>query len=354
MKFSPVTKKRIKRFKSIKRGYYSFIVFAIVLVFTLFAELFINNRALYVKYEGKSYFPTYGAFIPGSTFGQKDEEGNLAKFETNYRKLQERFKEEGGDNYVVMPFLSHYNAREYHVIKDQDWPYAPSDEHILGTDANGRDIVALVVYGFRIAFLFSLAVLVVTYSVGIVVGCLMGYIGGWFDIMVHRLIEIWSNVPYLYAIIFVSALLEKSFTNLFFITVFFQWMSMTMYMRSTTYKEKGREYVQAAKSIGASNMRIVLRHVLPNAVSVIVTFIPFTLAGGMGLLTALDYLGFGLDTAKYPSWGDLLSQAREYLLDAYWIGGSVVVMMVIILSLVTFIGEAVREAYDPKKHTYYE
>ena len=348
-KFSPTTQRQIQRFKSIKRGYFSFLLLTIILVLTIFAELWINNKALLVKYNGEYYFPTYGAVIPAKTFGQNVGTGDE---ETNYRKLQAAFKEEGKDNYVIMPFVP-FGSREFHKVEGKEWPLAPGDGHLLGTDEQGRDIVAQLFYGFRIAFFYALIVLLLTFALGIILGCLMGFWGGKFDLFFQRLIEVWANMPYLYGIMIVASLIGTSFLSLVFVSVFFSWTRMTWYMRTATYKEKNRDYVMAARALGASDWRIITKHIIPNSITLVITFAPFILADGISNLTALDFLGFGI-SAEYPSWGNLLKQGQDYLQDAYWIGGSILVAMTLILVLVTFIGEAIREAYDPKKHTFYE
>lgn len=344
---TPVTKKKLQRFRSIKRGYYSFILLMLLIGLSMIAELFINNKALMVSYEGKTYYPIFADIYPGTTFGFDYE------YETNYRHLKKRFKEEGGKNKVIMPLVE-FNAYE-NDFKDGVYPPTPpswSDGHYLGTDSTGRDVLARLVFGFRTAMAFSVILLLVNYIIGITIGCLMGFAGGWFDLIVQRIIEIWSNVPFLYIVIIISSIMVPNFNVLIGILAFFGWMGMTWYMRTTTYKEKAREYVMAAKSLGASRARIIFNHILPNSVSVIVTFIPFSIAGGILSLTALDFLGFGLP-APTPSWGELLSQGKKYL-DAKWISVSVVLFMVFILMMVTFVGEAIREAFDPKKHTTYE
>jgi microcin C transport system permease protein len=310
------------------------------------AEMLVNNRALMVSYQGKLYFPTYGAFLPGSTFGLGYD------YETNYREPRTRF-DESGDGWVLMPPVP-YNAFENDLREMTYPPYPPSfaTRHFLGTDTTGRDIVARLVYGFRIAIGFSLVLLLCNYLIGIAVGCAMGFWGGAFDLFFQRVIEVWSNVPFLYVIMIVASIMVPTFWTLTFVMVLFGWMSMTWYMRTSTYKEKTRDYVMAARALGASSTRIVARHILPNTVSVIVTFIPFSIASGITALTALDYLGFGL-LPPTPSWGDLLSQGTENL-DSPWIVTSVVTAMIVILLMVTYIGEAIREAFDPKRFTFYE
>ena len=347
MRLNPLTLKKIRRFKSIRRGYVSFILFSVMILFSLGAELFINSKALVVRYEGHTYFPTYGRILPGTVFGLGYD------YETNYRDLKARFASEGKGNWVLMPVVP-YNAYENDLREDAFPPFPPSaaSRHFLGTDNTGRDILARLVYGFRIAILFSLALLFTNYTIGVSIGCAMGYFGGRFDLFFQRIIEIWSNVPFLYVIIIISSVVVPNFLILILIMAFFGWIGMTWTMRTVTYKEKEREYVLAARALGASNTRIIFRHILPNTVAVIVTFAPFSVSGGIVSLTSLDYLGFGLPPPT-PSWGELLQQGWTAM-DAWWIAGSVIVAMIFTLVAVTFIGEAVREAFDPKLHTIYE
>jgi microcin C transport system permease protein len=357
LRLAPQTIKQIRRFRALKRGYYSLLVLVALLLASIVAELLINSRALVVHYEGEWYFPTYGAYLPGTTFGLDYQ------YETNYRELAERFAEDRGaartagreppGNWLLLPPVP-YNAFETDFRTDAFPPYPPSfdNKHFLGTDVTGRDIFARLIYGFRLAMAFSLILLACNYAVGIALGCAMGYFGGVFDLLFQRLIEIWSNVPFLYIIMIVASIIVPNFWTLVLVMLIFGWMSMTWYMRTSTYKEKAREYVAAARALGASNGRIVLSHILPNTISIIVTFIPFSVATGVTALTALDYLGFGLPPPT-PSWGELLAQGTQNL-QAPWIVTSVVAAMTIVLLMVTFIGEAIREAFDPKQFTYYE
>lgn len=347
-KLNPLTIKQLKRFRTIKRGYYSLILLTILIFISIFAELLISNRALFVKYEGNYFFPTYGDIIPGSTFGLDYE------YETNYRQLAKIFNENEDENFVLLPIVP-FNAYENDLKNDSFPPFKPSlgDKHYLGTDKTGRDITARLVYGFRIAIFFSIILLFTSYIIGVSIGCMMGYFGGFFDLFFQRIIEIWTNIPYLYAIIIVSSIVVPNFFSLLGIMAFFGWISITWYMRTATYKEKSREYTLAAKALGASNSRIIFKHILPNTISLIITFIPFSIASAITALTALDYLGFGLPPPT-PSWGQLLSEGAEYTIDAIWIGASVITALVAVLVMVTFIGEAIREAFDPKMHTTYE
>jgi len=347
IRLDPLTIKKLKRFQSIKRGYYSAITLTVVILFSFAAELFINSRALIVKYNGRLYFPTYGAIMPGKTFGLDYD------YETNYRDLKKIFKERAQGNWLLLPVVP-YNAFENDLPDDQYPPTPPSRQsrHFFGTDSTGRDITARLVYGFRIAISFALILLFCNYTIGITIGCIMGYAGGKFDLFFQRIIEIWSNVPFLYIIIIVSSIMIPNFFSLVFIMLFFGWMSMTWYMRTATYKEKSREYVLAAKALGASDLYIIFHHILPNTISIIVTFIPFSIAHAIVALTSLDYLGFGLP-APTPSWGELLAQGTANL-ESLWIVSSVIASMIALLTMVTFVGEAIREAYDPKKYTVYE
>ncbi|MDY6904583.1 MAG: ABC transporter permease subunit [Thermodesulfobacteriota bacterium] len=344
---SPLTAKKIKRFRSVRRGYWSLVIFCCLILLSLAAELLINNRAIAVYYNGHLYLPTYGDIIPGTTFGFD------YRHETDYRDLAKRIRQHTAGNWILMPPVP-YNPYENDFSQDGYPPTKPSltDRHFLGTDTAGRDVLARLVYGFRIAVFFSLALLTVNYVIGVAIGSAMGYWGGKFDLFLQRVIEVWHNIPLLYVIIIVSSIMVPNFTMLLGIMVFFGWISLTWIMRTVTYKEKERDYTLAARSLGASDSRIIFSHILPNTVSIIVTFAPFSVAEGIIALTSLDYLGFGL-APPTPSWGELLQQGWANM-QAWWIAGSVVIAMIWTLAMVTFTGEAVREAFDPKMHTVYE
>jgi len=344
---NPVTRRKLKRFISIRRGFWSFLIITGLILFSFAAELFINSRALAVRYQGTWYFPTYGHMIPGTTFDRDYQ------YETDYRELKDLFQQAGQGDFVILPPVP-YNPYENDLRLNQYPPFPPSikDRHFLGTDNVGRDILARLVYGFRTAILFSFFLLMINYTIGIFIGCAMGYFGGRFDLFFQRIIEIWSNIPFLYVIIIVSSILVPSFMILLLIMAFFGWISITWVMRTMTYKEKEREYVLAVRSLGASHFRIIFRHIIPNTISVIVTYAPFAISSGIVALTSLDYLGFGLP-APTPSWGELLSQGWQNM-EAWWISASVVGALVVTLMTVTFAGEGIREAFDPKQHTIYE
>ncbi|MCZ6675137.1 MAG: ABC transporter permease subunit, partial [Verrucomicrobia bacterium] len=232
-------------------------------------------------------------------------------------------------------------------------------KHLLGTDTTGRDILARLLYGFRTAILFAGIFTLLVFLFGIFTGCIMGFIGGWTDLVGQRLIEIWSNVPFLFVVLIINSIVPSSLpvsTRIFIlmiIMVAFSWMGLTYYMRTGTYREKARDYIAAAKVLGASSGRIIFKHILPNSIATVITFIPFTVVSGITAVTALDFLGFGLPPPT-PSMGELLKQGVASLTIAPWIVASAFTALVITLTLITFIGEAVREAFDPKKFTIYQ
>ncbi|MDX1304068.1 MAG: ABC transporter permease subunit [Photobacterium sp.] len=345
MRINPLTLKKIKRFKEIRRGYLSFLILSCLLILSLFAEFLINSQALVVRYSGDYYFPVMSDVRPGTDFGL-----DYSK-EADYRELQQLFEQQNGDNFVILPLVP-WNPYEQDFSGEYP-PTAPSfdDQHYLGTDTIGRDILARLFYGFRIAMGFALTTMVISYAIGVSVGCAMGFWGGKFDLIAQRFIEVWSMVPFLYVIMILVSITRPTFTLFVAINVLFGWMGMTWYMRTMTYKESAREYVMAARALGASTARIVFRHILPNTMVMIVTLAPFTIAANITALTALDYLGLGL-MPPTPSWGDLLQQGKSNL-DSPWIASSVVAAIVMVLVMVTFIGEAIREAFDPKKYTRY-
>ncbi len=353
IKLNPQTIKRLRRFRDIKRGYYSFLFLLGLLIITSLGELVVNSRALVVSYEGTLYFPTYSAFRPGTDFGLEYD------YETNYRDLQQKFSADDSGNWVIMPLVP-YNPLENNAKDGVFKPSPPSmaDSHFLGTDTTSRDILARLFYGTRIALWFSIGFMISVYATGIAIGCAMGYFGGTFDLLFQRFIEIWSNIPFLYMVIIVFSVIPSTFsitariTILLAVMVLFSWTSMTYYMRTETYKEKARDYVAAARVIGASNTRIIFRHILPNVLSTLVTFMPFTVVSAITAITALDFLGFGLPPPT-PSLGELLRQGTATLRTAPWIVMSAFGTLVILLTVVTFIGEAVRESFDPKKFTIY-
>jgi microcin C transport system permease protein len=357
VRLNPLTVRKLKRFRSLRRGYYSFLLLVVLTVLSLGAELLISDKAVAVRYQGEWSFPTYSAVRLGADFGIEGEE---ARTPVSYRELKQRFEAEGAGNKVFMPlvpFGPYENTAFEGILKAM--PPSAERGHYLGTDSTGRDILARLVYGFRTAILFAIAFTALTYLIGISLGCMMGYFGGLFDLLFQRIIEIWSNIPFLYMVIIVFSVIPGTYSIgarigiLLTIMVLFSWTFMTYYMRTETYREKARDYASAAKVLGASSARIIFRHILPNTISTVVTFIPFTVIAAITYVTALDFLGWGLPPPT-PSIGELLKQGTATLTTAPWIVSSAFAALVFILTVVTFIGEAIREAFDPRKFTTYK
>jgi len=353
-KFNPLTIKKLKRFREIRRGYYSAVLLICLTVGSFFAELLINDRAIFISYQGQWHFPTYADVEVGSTYGLT---GIDAVVPVDYRALQAFF--EGTENTVIMPLIPwgpNTNDALDGILKTQAPDF--SRKHFLGTDTTGRDVLSRLIYGFRTAIFFALAFTALTYLIGVTIGCAMGYFGGIFDLLFQRIIEIWSNIPFLYMVIIVFSIIPASFevstriTILLFIMVLFSWTGLTYYMRTETYKEKSRDYTAAALVLGASTSRVIFKHIMPNTIATMITFVPFTVVSAITAITALDFLGWGLPPPT-PSIGELLKQGTANLTTAPWIVSSAFAALVFILAVVTFIGEAVREAFDPRKFTRY-
>ena len=341
-------KKAFARFKSIKRGYYSFLFVCLLIFFALILEFFLNNRALVVKYQDNYYVPVISGFYSGDFFGLSYE------YEVNYRKLQQVFQQENKGNWLIMPFIP-YHPNESIFQKNTNPPYPPSltHFHLIGTDTNGRDILVRLFYGFRIALFFSLGLYVITVLMGVVIGCLMGYFGGFIDLFFQRLVEMWASLPTLYIIIILAALITPSPTILMIILALVNWTGITYLMRAEIYREKGKQYCEAARSMGASHLRIIFRHLLPNSMVPLVAALPFQIIAGIGALTSLDYLGYGVPIPT-ASWGELLRQGQASFSYAPWILLAPAIATIFILLLFSFIGEALREALDPKQFNFYK
>ena len=319
------------------------------MVLSFFSEYLANHRAIVVSYEGKWYFPTW-KFLPMATFGQEDEFG-ANDTEANYRAMAEQFR--ATRNWVIMPPIP-FNPTENDLdFYTESPPHPPDARHLLGTDGQGRDILARLLYGFRLSILFALTVTILSMSLGVVVGCLQGYIGGRFDLISQRFVEVWSTLPDLYIIILMGVFFKPSFGLLTTCLVLFAWIGITYYMRAEMYREKAREYALAARAMGAGPLRIVFVHLLPNCLTPIVTLAPFAIIGGIFSLTALDFLGYGLP-APTPSWGELIEQAIDSSnRGKMWLVISPFAAIVVTLTLVTLIGESIREAFDPRQYSRY-
>ena len=337
-----VFQRRWRKFKTLKRGWYSFIALVTLYLISLANPLLINNKALIVKYEGEYYFPAIGQFNQGRDFGQR------IIGEADYRMLQVQFEEEAGDNWVLMP-LYPFHPNES-LLDDPNLPgrppHFPTAEHWLGTDNRGRDVLARLAYGFRISITFALGVVILSYLVGMSVGQLLGYFGGRVDIYGQRLVEIWSGLPFLYTVIIISSIVTPSVLILILILATFRWMGISLYMRGEVYREKARDYVAAAIAQGESHNSIMFRHILPNSLTPIVSFAPFALVAAISSLVSLDFLGFGLP-APTASWGEMVSQGLQNITKWHLIVFPLTALF-FTLMMVVFIGEAIREAFDPK------
>lgn len=341
-----IFQKRLKRFKSVKRGYYSFIIMAVLYGLSFLNPLLVNNKALAVSYKGEMHFPAFGAFYDRAYFGQE------GYGEADYRELKESLKGDT-EGWVLMPFYP-YSPYEHLLrdLKDRGLtvPSAPDRHNWLGTDNRGRDVFARLVYGFNISLTFGIVVTFFSYLIGISIGAVLGYFGGKVDLFGQRLIEIFSGIPFLYAIMLITAFLEPSFGLLIFLLVFLRgWIGQTYYIRGMFFKEKRKDYVAASLSMGAKNRRIMFKHILPNSLTPVITFAPFAIVGYIFTLVSLDYLGFGL-APPTPSWGELLGQGKEDI-TKWWLISSPLVAILGTLLTINFIGEGLREAFDPKVHS---
>ncbi|MBM4409689.1 MAG: ABC transporter permease subunit [Chloroflexi bacterium] len=348
-----IFQRRLRKFRRLRRGYWSFLLILAAYLSSFALPMVANNVALLVKYEGRYYVPLV-TYQPASAFGQ----GAIG--EPDYRELREAFAREGRGNWVVVPAYP-YGPNESLLDQAGAPPHAPSSRHYFGTDDRGRDVLVRLAYGFNISMTFALLVTSLGLLAGVAAGALLGYLGGKVDIIGQRAIEIWSSLPFLYTIIIISSivvpvylpgrgpLLQPSFWLLVAILTLFDWMGITYYIRGEFYREKARDYVGAAIVTGVSRSAIMFRHILPNALTPVVSFAPFMVVANIGSLVALDFLGFGLP-APTPSWGELIGQGMANL-TKWWLVFFPLGALFMTLLLVVFIGEAVREAFDPKEYS---
>lgn len=348
-----IFRRRLRKFRRLKRGYWSFLFIAAVYVISFFLPVLANNVALVVRYEGESYFPIL-QFYPAGTFGQ-DVIG-----EPDYRALHATFAQSNSGNWALMPPYP-YGPNESLLDVPGFPPHPPSRAHPFGTDDRGRDVLVRLAYGFNISLTFAILVLAIAYSIGVAVGGLLGYLSGKIDLLGQRVIEVWSSLPFLYTIIIVSSIviptyvpgrmqvLQPSFLLLIVILAAFEWMGITYYIRGEFYREKAKDYVAGAIVTGVSDPGIMFRHILPNALTPVVSFAPFTIVANISALVALDFLGFGLPPPT-PSWGELIGQGMANLTKPWLVFFPLGVLFLTLL-LVVFIGEAVREAFDPKEYS---
>jgi microcin C transport system permease protein len=338
MKVSPLTLRRWQNFKANKRGYWSLWIFLALFGISLVAEFVANDRPFLVYFEGEFYAPIFKAY-PETTFGSNFET------ETEFKDpfVQDLINERG---WMIWP-LVRYNHRSFVWDLPEPAPSAPNARHWLGTDDQARDVVARLIYGFRISVLFGLVLTGISAVIGVAAGAVQGYFGGWTDLLFQRFIEIWSGLPTLYLLIILASIIEPNFWWLLGIMLLFSWMGFVGVVRAEFLRARNFDYVRAARALGATNTVIMYRHVLPNAMVATITFLPFILTGGITTLTALDFIGFGLPAGS-ASLGELLAQGKANL-QAPWLGLTGFFSIAIMLSLLVFVGEAVRDAFDPRK-----
>jgi len=338
MSLAPLTKRRLTQFKANKRGYISLWIFLILFVLTLFAEFIANDKPLLIQYAGQYYFPMFKEY-PETTFGGDFET------ETNYRDpfVKELIDKKGWMVWPLIPYS--YNTVNYDLPVPA--PAPPSTENWLGTDDQGRDVLARLIYGFRISVLFGLTLTLFSTFFGVAAGAIQGYFGGLTDLIFQRFMEIWSGMPVLYLLIILASLVQPTFWWLLILMLLFSWMALVPVVRAEFLRARNLDYVRAARALGLATPRIIYRHVLPNAMVATLTFMPFILNGSITTLTSLDFLGFGLPLGS-PSLGEMLNQGKNNL-QAPWLGITAFLVLAVMLTLLIFIGEAVRDAFDPRK-----
>ena len=359
---SPINKRRWQNFKANKRGYWSFWIFLVLFFVTLFAEFIANNKPILVSYDGHWYAPIF-RYYPETAFGGEFET------EADYRDpyLVKKIAEKNG--YMIFPPI-HYSYSTNNLDLPTPAPSPPTwmlsekqckdvaerkgvngcaglEQNWFGTDDQGRDVLARAIYGFRISVLFGLVLTIVSSVIGVSAGAVQGYFGGWTDLLFQRFIEIWTSIPSLYLLLIISSVLAPGFFVLLGILLLFSWVSLVGLVRAEFLRARNFEYVQAARALGVSNIVLMIRHLLPNAMVATLTYLPFILSSSVMTLTALDFLGFGLPPGS-PSLGELLSQAKANV-QAPWLGITGFFTVAILLSLLIFIGEGVRDAFDPRK-----
>jgi microcin C transport system permease protein len=360
LKLSPLNRRRLQNFKANRRGYWSFWIFMILFVVTLFAECLANDRPIVAMYKGEILFPIVVDY-PEEKFG-----GFLAQTDYRASVIADEINAHGW--MVWPPIRFSYNTHNLDLpvpapspptwmlddaqcrpiaertggtgCRDIEWNW-------LGTDDQGRDVLARVIYGFRLSVLFGLTLAIISSIVGVIAGAVQGYFGGWTDLILQRVIEIWNSIPSLYLLIIISAVITPGFFVLLGILLLFSWVALVGVVRAEFLRARNFEYVRAARALGLSNLTIMFKHLLPNAMVATLTFLPFILNGSITTLTSLDFLGFGLPPGS-PSLGELLSQGKANV-QAPWLGLSGFAVIAIMLSLLIFVGEAVRDAFDPRK-----
>ena len=338
MKISPLNQRRLHNFKSNKRGFYSFWIFSFLFIVSIFADFFSNDKPLLIKFDQEYYFPIINEY-PETIFGGDFET------EADYRdpyviKLIEN------KGWILMPLIPYtYNT----IVRDLNVPAPapPSKKNWLGTDDQARDVLARLIYGFRISILFGFTLTFFSMIIGVSAGAIQGYFGGRIDLFFQRFMEIWSAIPTLYVLIILASIVQPNFWWLLMILLLFSWMGYVGVVRAEFLRARNLDYVRAAKALGVSNKTIMLRHLLPNATIATITFLPFSLSASVTALSGLDFLGFGLPPGS-ASLGEMVNQGRNNL-QAPWLGLTSFFTLGLMLGLLVFVGEAIRDALDPRK-----
>jgi microcin C transport system permease protein len=338
LKVRPLTARRLANFRANRRGHASLIVFLILFIVSLGAELVANDKPLLVWFDGKPYFPTFVTY-PETEFG--GDFPTEADFRDPY--VQDLIAAKG---FAVWPLIP-YSYGTVITSLEQPAPSPPSRLNWLGTDDQARDVLARVIYGFRISVLFGLILTILSSIIGVAAGAVQGFYGGWVDLGFQRFMEVWSGIPTLYLLIILGSLVIPGFWTLLVLMLLFSWMTLVDLVRAEFLRARNLDFVRAARALGGSNALIIFRHILPNAMVSTLTFLPFILNGSIATLTSLDFLGFGLPSGS-PSLGELALQGKNNP-QAPWLGLSAFFVLAIMLSLLVFIGEAARDAFDPRK-----
>jgi microcin C transport system permease protein len=327
------------RFKKNKLGFWSLVIFSTLVVLSLLADVLSNDKPLVVSYQGHLYFPI------AKDYSEKTFDGDFAT-PADYLDPFIKDKLTTSPNWAVYP-PNPYGPKTINYFAKSPNPSAPSRDNLLGTDDRGRDLLAQLVYGFRLSVLFGLALTLIGVVIGVITGAIQGYAGGKTDLVAQRFIEIWGSMPELYLLIIFSAVFAPSVALLLFLLSLFGWMGLSDYVRAEFLRNRQLDYVRAARALGVSNLQIMWRHILPNSMTPVVTFLPFRMSAAILALTSLDFLGLGVPPGT-PSLGELLSQGKANI-DAWWISLSTFAVLVITLLLLTFMGDALRDALDPRK-----
>nr|WP_086937562.1 ABC transporter permease [Thaumasiovibrio occultus] len=335
---TPLQQERLRAFKANRRGFWSFWIFGILFVLSLMADILANDKPIIVHYDNSFYFPIWVSY-PETTFG--------GEFETEavYRDpyVEDLINDNGWQLWPPIRFS--YDTINYALPGPA--PFKPTTENLLGTDDKGRDVLARLIYGFRISVLFGLTLTLFSSIIGVAIGALQGFYGGKIDLFGQRFIEVWSGMPQLFMLIILASVVQPNFWWLLIITLLFSWMALVGLVRAEFLRGRNFAYVTAARALGVGDRTIMFRHILPNALVSTLTFMPFILSGSITTLTSLDFLGFGLPVGS-PSLGELLAQGKNNL-QAPWLGISAFLVLSCMLSLLVFIGEGVRDALDPRK-----